>query len=163
MPDFSTIAAPLTRLTSKEVPFVWNLDAEQSFNRLKEELSTAPILAFPKEVGEFILDTDASDIGVGAVLQQMQDNEERVIAYASIALNWFTSYLSGRSQCWALQRTFDPTPGIPQEHDSTTRRLSSVYPRQATHLLFTKNGPVESECKLNNVNPHIIRNQIQIK
>ena len=63
--------------------------------------------------------------------------------------------------CWALQTTFDPTPGIPQEHDSTPRRLSSVYPRQATHVLFTKNGPVESECKLNNVNPHIIRNQIQ--
>ena len=54
-------------------------------------------------------------------------------------------------------------PGSPQEHDSTPRRLSSVYPRQATHVLFTKNGPVESECKLNNVNPHIIRNQIQIK
>ena len=52
-------------------------------------------------------------------------------------------------------------PGIPQEHDSTPQRLSSVYPRQATHVLFTKNGPVESECKLNNVNPHIIRNQIQ--
>ena len=87
VPDFSTIAAPLTRLTSKEVPFVWNLDAEQSFDRLKEELSTAPILAFPKEVGEFILDTDASGIGVGAVLQQMQDNEERVIAYASKKLS----------------------------------------------------------------------------
>ena len=51
----------------------------------------------------------------------------------------------------------------PQEHDSTPRRLSSVYPRQATHVLFTKNGPVESECKRNNVNPHIIRNQYQIQ
>ena len=49
--------------------------------------------------------------------------------------------------CWALQTTFDPTPGIPQKHDSTPRRLSSVYPRQATHVLFTKNGPVESELK----------------
>ena len=59
---------------------------------------------------------------------------------------------------------FNPTPGIPQEHDSTPRRLSSVYPRQATHVLFTKkNGPVESECKRNNVNPHIIRNQYQIQ
>ena len=58
---------------------------------------------------------------------------------------------------------FDPTPGIPQEHDSTPRRLSSVYPRQATHVLFTKNGPVESECKLNYVNPHFIRNQYQIQ
>ena len=52
-------------------------------------------------------------------------------------------------------------PGSPQEHDSTPRRLSSVYPRQATHVLFTKNGPVESKCKLNNVNPHIMRNKIQ--
>ena len=65
--------------------------------------------------------------------------------------------------CWALQTTFDPTPRIPQEHDSTPRRLSSVYPRQETHVLFTKNGPVQSECKLNNVNPHIIRNQYQIQ
>ena len=61
----------------------------------------------------------------------------------------------------ATKNNFDPTPGIPQEYDSTPRRLSSVYPRQATHVLFTKNGPVESECKLNNMNPHIIRNQIQ--
>ena len=52
-------------------------------------------------------------------------------------------------------------PGSPQEHDSTPRRLSSVYPRQATHVLFTKKGPVESECKLNNVNPHFTRNQYQ--
>ena len=70
-------------------------------------------------------------------------------------------YLVAIKGCWALQTTFDPMPGIPQEHDSTPRRLSSVYPRQATHVLFTKNGPVESECELNNVNPHIIRNQIQ--
>ena len=73
------------------------------------------------------------------------------------------SFPGFRPQCWALQTTFNPTPGIPQEHDSTPRRLSSVYPRQATHVLFTKNGPVESECKLNNVNPHIIRNQYKIQ
>ena len=58
-------------------------------------------------------------------------------------------------------KLFRPNARDPQEHDSTPRRLSSVYPRQATHVLFTENGPVESECKLNNVNPHIIRNQIQ--
>ena len=58
-------------------------------------------------------------------------------------------------------KLFRPNARDPQEHDSTPRRLSSVCPRKATHVLFTKNGPVESKCKLNNVNPHIIRNQIQ--
>ena len=38
----------------------------------------------------------------------------------------------------ATNNFFNPTPGIPQEHDSTSRRLVSVYPRQATHVLFTK-------------------------
>ena len=56
---------------------------------------------------------------------------------------------------WALQVTINPTSGIPQEHESTPRRLVSVYTRQATHVLL-KNGLIESECKLNNVNPHII-------
>ena len=62
-----------------------------------------------------------------------------------------------------LQVPINSIPGISQEHDSTPRRLVSVYPWQVTHVLFTKNGPVESECKLNNVNPHIIRNQYQIQ
>ena len=61
------------------------------------------------------------------------------------------------------KQTIHPTSGIPQEHDSIPRRLVSVYPRQATHVLFYKNEPVESECNLNNVNPHIIRNQYQIQ
>ena len=69
---------------------------------------------------------------------------------------WFSKIVS----VGHYEQTIDPTPGIPQEHDSTPRRLSSVYPRQATHVLFTKNGP---ECKRNNVNPHIIRNQYQIQ
>ena len=63
----------------------------------------------------------------------------------------------------ATSNNFNPTPGIPQEYDSTPGCLVSVYPRQATHVLFTKYGTVKFECKLNNVNPHIIRNQYQIQ
>lgn len=47
----------------------------------------APILAFPTDSGDFILDTDASTIDVGAVLQQIQDGEEKVISCASKKLN----------------------------------------------------------------------------
>ena len=53
--------------------------------------------------------------------------------------------------CWALQTTIDPTPGIPQEHDSTPRRLSSVYPRQATHVLFTKTKMDPSSPNANSI------------
>ena len=46
----------------------------------------APILAFPTETGRYILDTDASNFGLGGVLSQIQDDVERVVAYCSRAL-----------------------------------------------------------------------------
>ena len=98
----------------------------------------------------------------GSIESRLNSDNDWHGAYGDMLSPSSYASLLGTS-CWALQTTFDPTPGIPQEHDSTPRRLSSVYPRQVTHVLFTKNGPVESECKLNNVNPHIIRNQYQIQ
>ena len=50
---------------------------------LKKALTSAPILAFPTKDDRFILDTDASHDSIGAVLSQLQNGEERVIAYAS--------------------------------------------------------------------------------
>ena len=50
---------------------------------MKLALCTAPILTYPKPDGIFILDTDASNIGIGGILQQVQDSKEQVIAYAS--------------------------------------------------------------------------------
>ena len=85
--DFSTIAVPLTELTSKEVIFDWSSNAQSAFERLKEALCSTPILAFPRDEGEYVLDMDASAYGIGAVLQQVQDGEERVVAYASKKLN----------------------------------------------------------------------------
>jgi LDH2 family malate/lactate/ureidoglycolate dehydrogenase len=55
---------------------------------LKTRLITAPVLAYPQAEGsEFILDTDASDYAIGAVLSQVQDGKERVIAYGSRCLD----------------------------------------------------------------------------
>ena len=48
---------------------------------------TSPILAYPNRFDPFILDTDASDFGVGGVLSQIQNGEERVISYGSYSLN----------------------------------------------------------------------------
>ena len=77
--DFSSIAKPMTRLTEKGVPFVWNIDCEASFKTLKDKLVNAPILVLPESGKRFMVYTDASRIVLGCVL--MQDG--KVIAYAS--------------------------------------------------------------------------------
>ena len=61
----------------------WNQESNKAFNILKEKLTNPPLLAFPNQKGLFILDTDASNVGIGCTLSQIQDNQEKVISYAS--------------------------------------------------------------------------------
>ena len=84
---FPSIAKPLYRLTEKKTKFDWTDDFQKSFLNLKQALSTAPILAFPRTDLPFILDTDASDHGIGVVLSQIQEGIERFIAYYSGVLS----------------------------------------------------------------------------
>ncbi|PKA56163.1 putative mitochondrial protein [Apostasia shenzhenica] len=77
--DFSRIALPLTRLTQKTVKFDWNADCEASFQRLKECLISAPMLALPKTSDRFQIYNNASFQGLRCVLIQ----HGRVIAYTS--------------------------------------------------------------------------------
>ena len=84
---FAGIAKPLHQLTEKNKSFLWTGECEDAFHQLKSKLIQAPILAYPTPDGQFILDTDASQFGIGAVLSQVQDNEERVIAYYSRTLS----------------------------------------------------------------------------
>ena len=80
---YARIAAPLIALTEKGATFHW-MDVEQvAFEALKEKLTTAPILGYPTAEDKFILDTDASKCSIGAVLSQIQDGREVVIAYGS--------------------------------------------------------------------------------
>ena len=88
--NFSKIAAPLNALLRKDVSFEWNDACEQSFVELKNCLTSAPVLAYPRfDVNvRFILETDASAQGLGAVLSQTQsDGKVHPIAYASRSLN----------------------------------------------------------------------------
>ena len=86
VPKFSEIAKPLTKLTEKDQPFTWGSEQENAWLDLKQRLMSAPILAYPDPSTEFILDTDASGYGIGAVLVQVQEGKERVIAYGSRSL-----------------------------------------------------------------------------
>ena len=83
---FTELATPLYELATKGMDFEWMERRNEAFRQLKNGLTSAPILGFPQEEGLWYLDTDASDIGMGAVLSQIQDREERVIAYVSKSL-----------------------------------------------------------------------------
>jgi phospholipid-translocating ATPase len=84
---FANIAKPLTKLTEQKQAFQWTPEVKATFQTLKGILCAAPILAYPKSGDRFIVDTDASNFGIGGVLSQMQDGQERVIAYYSKILN----------------------------------------------------------------------------
>ncbi|GBN95947.1 Retrovirus-related Pol polyprotein from transposon 297 [Araneus ventricosus] len=84
--NFSAIARPLHKLTEARSNFNWTEECEKSFNSLKQALITSPVLTYPRTDKEFILDTDASNEGIGAVLSQKIGNEECVIAYFSKSL-----------------------------------------------------------------------------
>ena len=97
------MAAPLHALTKKDVTFVCS---QRAFEQLKELLTTAPVLSY---TNPFILETDASGSGLGAVLAQEQlDGSVRPIAYASRSLqkhewNYGITELEGLGVVWAVK------------------------------------------------------------
>jgi hypothetical protein len=84
---FARIAAPLHRLTEKKAKFVWTSECGLAFEALQQALISAPILSYPQSGGQFVLDTDASNFAIGCVLSQVQDGEEKVVAYGSKSLS----------------------------------------------------------------------------
>ena len=85
---FGDLIKPLSALTMKTSDKTWREIHTESFDTLKQALTSAPLLAFPKHGCVYILDTDASTWAIGAVLSQLQPNEngemeERPIAYGS--------------------------------------------------------------------------------
>lgn len=62
-------------------------EQEQTFNKIKEILTTEPILHLPNRTGVFVLETDTSSRGIGGILKQIQNGEEWLIAYSSKTIN----------------------------------------------------------------------------
>ena len=85
--DYSSLARPLVELTRKSVPFVMTPEREKAFSVLIEKLTSYPVLALPIDDGNYVIDTDASNHSVAAILHQEQQGKLRVIAYASRTLN----------------------------------------------------------------------------
>ena len=96
---FGDIAAPVFKLLQKDSKFERKQSCVEAFQTLKESLIKAPVMCYPRFDREFIVYTDASNIGVGGVLSQRDEHEhEKVIAYASRTFhgaerNWSTTVL----------------------------------------------------------------------
>ncbi|GBB91667.1 hypothetical protein RclHR1_19010001 [Rhizophagus clarus] len=104
VPNFARIATPLNKLLRKGTVYQWTAEQDKAFNALKECLVTSPILAFPNFNKQFILFTDASILGLGAILSQLDEkNQEHVIAYASRTLNKAEkNYTATELECLAV-------------------------------------------------------------
>ena len=68
IPNFASIARPLYQLMEKDCKFNWTDNCEAAFQNLKHALTSAPILTYPTSGDMYILDTDASNTGIGAIL-----------------------------------------------------------------------------------------------
>ncbi len=89
--------SPLQRLTHNGVDLSWGENEQLALDKLKEAFCSSPILAYPDHEGEFIVETDASNYAIRAILSQVQDGKEIVIMYGSKGL-------IGSQQKWCTTR-----------------------------------------------------------
>ena len=83
----STMVAPLTGLLKARAPFVWSPDCQRAFDDVKMLLTSSPVLAAPRVGLPFLLQVDASQVGIGAVLIQAVGGVERPVSFFSRKLN----------------------------------------------------------------------------
>ena len=109
IPNFATLATPLTNATAKAAPnqVDWSEDCEEAFCVLKQVLTSPPLVFSPDFTRRFVVHTDASDVGIGAVLAQTVDDQEHPVAYASRKLlprerRYATVEKEGLAVKWAI-------------------------------------------------------------
>ena len=105
--NYSTIAAPLTYLTSVKVCFSWDQEAEKAFLELKRRFTSAPILVHPK--AQFIVEVDASNVGVGPILSQRlaRDSKVHPCAFYSHCLSPAKQNYIGNKELLAVKLAFE--------------------------------------------------------
>ena len=101
--EFSKIAALLNRLLEKNRPFKWDDECTRAYQELKSLLLQELVVAYPDLTVPFRLYTDASNIGLGAILAQQQEGKERIICCASRTLNKAEqNYSATKKECLAV-------------------------------------------------------------
>lgn len=110
VPHFATLLAPLTDLLLKNKRFQWTEEAQKAFTLLKQQMQLPLQLSRPDNSLQFFLQTDVSDVGMGAVLFQVDPEENRkILSYASAKFDQTqTRYSQHEKEClaiiWAIKR-----------------------------------------------------------
>ena len=82
-PELQKLLKPIYDLTKKGKPFLWGKEQPDTFEEIKSRMQNPPVLSMPNRKGTFILYSDTSKLATGSVLYQFQDEQPRLIAYAS--------------------------------------------------------------------------------
>ena len=107
--QFAYVAAPLHRLTGKDVRWEWSKDCETASHELKQQLLNSSILVYPDFDLDFVLETDASKDGLGAILSQKKaDDKLHPVAYTSRSTSptekhYSVTELETLAVVWAVQ------------------------------------------------------------
>lgn len=135
--SFAFVAAPIHRLLSDNVEFEWTSKETAAFNDLKLMLISDNVLAHPDFDYPFIIQTDACDIGIGAVLCQNRNGEEKVIQYASRSLTkderkWSVREKEALAIIWACETFRHYVVGtrftIHTDHESLKWLIEAKHP-----------------------------------
>ncbi len=137
--NFASVVTPLTGLTKKDAKLIWDDVCEQAFLALKEALVQPPVLVYPTREGPFILSTDGSDTGVGALLEQEREEDGRVvkkvIAYVSKNLN-----VSQQRYCTTNKELFVVVTAVELFKYYLTGRHFMVVPDHGSETLRSQKG-----------------------
>ena len=131
IPNCATLCEPLTLLTRKKANFVWEEDQENAFQNLKKALTSHNVMAHPDIQKPFKLYTDASDVAVGAILVQTdENNEQRHVQYVSRCFH-------GSERAWST---------IEKEAYAIVYALTKLRPYLygARFVIYTDHKPLKS-------------------
>ncbi|GFX12844.1 electron transfer flavoprotein subunit beta [Trichonephila clavipes] len=138
------LAEPLQSLLKSGVEFHWGPEEVEAFNSLKKALTSDPVLGMYDERASTEIHTDASGYCIGAVLVQIQNNVEKVIAYASRTLTKAEkNYSTTERECLAIEGLPDGPLRL-QEHDFDVKYKTGKKHSDADAL---SRNPVEEETE----------------
>ena len=134
---YARLTAPLSKLTWIDEPFLWSTDQQTAFDLVKEALTNKPVLVHPDFNQPFILQTDACETGLGAVLCQRIEGQEGVVQYLSRAVRpneraWSVRELEALAILWACEACRPFLVGTPfiveTDHESLQWLLEAKKP-----------------------------------
>lgn len=130
--NLATIAEPITRLLKEDQVWIWSEEQEKAFAEIKNQLTSPPVMSHPDFNLKFTIQTNASAVGLGAVLLQVQNGQEKVIAYASRTMTrserkWSLTERECLAVFWAIKKFRPYIEGVKFDIATDTNSFNWLY------------------------------------